>query len=174
MASVSELQVFCAHNHRQTGRELHTYAIFSDFEYGSIHRALACSDFDFLANLQFRDIRDWRITRLAFLFGCTRLASGLWASLWARLAVFRRGSAFATCSGFYRLDADGAERHRQIRRRLHVFGVLFGTLCLNARFGFFKLLASMIDMLLLKFTARIAVQIDALCANLDTVQITPA
>lgn len=167
--------MFCAHNHRQTGRELHTYAIFSDFEYGSIHRALACSDFDFLANLQFRDIRDWRITRLAFLFGCTRLASGLWASLWARLAVFRRGSAFATCSGLFtgwtRTARSGIGG---FAGGFTFFGVLFGTLCLNARFGFFKLLASMIDMLLLQFTARIAVQIDALRANLDAVQITPA
>ncbi|MNP48650.1 hypothetical protein D3C76_1427850 [compost metagenome] len=101
LASVSELQVFCAHNHRQTGRELHTYAIFSDFEYGSIHRALACSDFDFLANLQFRDIRDWHMALLAFLFDFTRLTSGLWASLWAWLAVLRCGSAFATCSRFF-------------------------------------------------------------------------
>ncbi|MNV92417.1 hypothetical protein D3C71_1870150 [compost metagenome] len=53
LASVSELQVFCAHNHRQTGGELYTNAIFSDFEYGCVHRALTCSDFDFLANLQF-------------------------------------------------------------------------------------------------------------------------
>ncbi len=54
------------------------------------------------------------------------------------------------------------------------FGVLFGTMCLNARFGFFKLLASMIDMLLFQFTARIAVQVDALRANFDAVQVTPA
>ncbi|MNH36723.1 hypothetical protein D3C79_975430 [compost metagenome] len=51
---------------------------------------------------------------------------------------------------------------------------MFGTLCLNARFGFFKLLAGMIDMLLFQLTARITVQIDALRANFDTVQITPA
>lgn len=75
---------------------------------------------------------------------------------------------------FYRLGADGVARHRRIHRRLHVFGVLFGTLCLNARFGFFKLLASMIDMLLFQFTARIAVQVDALRANFDAVQVTPA
>lgn len=167
--------MFCAHNHRQTGRELHTYAIFSDFEYGSIHRALACSDFDFLANLQFRDIRDWRITRLAFLFCCTRLTSWLWASLWARLAVFRRGSAFATCSRLFTGWARTAWRGiGGFTGGFTFFGVLFGTLCLNARFGFFKLLASMIDMLLFQFTARIAVQVDALRANFDAVQVTPA
>lgn len=36
------------------------------------------------------------------------------------------------------------------------------------------LLASMIDMLLFQFTARIAVQVDALRANFDAVQVTPA
>src|SRR5471030_1942451 len=53
LASVSELQVFCAHDHRQTRRELHSDTVFGNFQNGSIHRTLSCSDFDFLANLQF-------------------------------------------------------------------------------------------------------------------------
>lgn len=99
----------------------------------------------------------------------------LWASLWAWLAVLRRGSAFAACSGLFTGWARAAWLCLGgFTGGLTLFGVLFGTLCLNARFGFFKLLASMIDMLLLQFTARVAVQIDALRANLDAVQVPPA
>lgn len=51
--------------------------------------------------------------------------------------------------------------HQQLRQ-LRVFRLLFSTLCLNTRFRFFKLLASMLDMLLVQLTAWVAVKIDVL------------
>ncbi|CSR61672.1 Uncharacterised protein [Shigella sonnei] len=54
------------------------------------------------------------------------------------------------------------------------FRLLFSTLCLNTRFRFFKLLASMLYMLLVQLTAWVAVKIDTRCAGFNTVKITPA
>ncbi|MNJ72218.1 hypothetical protein D3C77_688440 [compost metagenome] len=95
--------------------------------------------------------------------------------LWARLAVLCCGSAFTTYgwlfTGRTRTTRLGSGR---LTSSFTFFGILFGTLCLNARFGFFKLLASMIDMLLFQLTARVTVQVYTLGANFDTVQVTPA
>jgi hypothetical protein len=113
--------------------------------------------------------------RLAFLFDCTRFTSWLRASLGARLAALWRGSSFTTYRRFFtgrtRTTRFGGSR---FTGGFTFFGVLLCTLSLDARFGLFKLLTGMIDMLLLQLTARVPVKVNALCANFNAVQITPA
>ncbi len=57
---------------------------------------------------------------------------------------------------------------------LRFFALLFCTLCLNACFGFFKLLTRMLDVLLVQLTHRGCRQDPRESRGFDTVQVTPA
>ena len=60
-----------------------------------------------------------------------------------------------------------------VARQLRVFACC-SALCLNTCFRFFKLLASMLYMLLVSSPHGVAVKIDTRCAGFNTVKITPA